>query len=700
MKIGVIRQEKATEVYSACSIETFLERVKKENKGRYISQLRDKLPSLQGSGARFVHIDRIPRICPVAEFRRTQDGSWKFKRYNGVVLVEVDNLSGLAEAEFVKQKAALLPQTFAALVGASGRSVKIWVRFSLPDGTLPATEEQASLFHAQAYRVAVQCYQPLIPFPVTLKEPSLRQGFRMTVDEAPYYHPEAAAFCLEQPVGLSDGTSFREQKLAEKNPLARMEPSYDSYHTLTVMFQAALRRALETLEHWRRGDDLTPLLAPLAEECFKSGIPEEEAVYRTMRHFNYCKDETGLRATFRNVYTEMKGFGTRPSVTREQDTALRLEEFLKRRYEIRFNRMTDDLEYRERNSIRFSFTTLDKRARNSIAIQALKEGIQAWDRDIDRFLHSDYVPAYNPVEEYLFELGEWDGRDRIRELADRVTCNHPHWRNLFYRWFLSMVAHWMGRDKQHGNATTPVLIGPQGYRKSTFCRILLPPELRFGYTDSLDFSSKRDAERYLGRFFLVNLDEFDQISVHQQAFLKHLLQKPSASLRKPYGTSIVEMRRYASFIATSNHKDLLSDLSGNRRFICVEVTAPIDTNVSVNYDQLYAQAFHAVMHGERYWLDDADEALLKESNEDFRQVSPLEHLLMSCFTTASPEAEDGEWLMAMDVFNHLQSKTKEKLALGKLTHLGRLLKKWNVPNKRWGKGSLYYLKRLSDEGNV
>lgn len=160
------------------------------------------------------------------------------------------------------------------------------------------------------------------------------------------------------------------------------------------------------------------------------------------------------------------------------------------------------------------------------------------------------------------------------------------------------------------------------------------------------------------------------------------------------------MRRYASFIATSNHKDLLSDLSGNRRFICVEVTAPIDTNVSVNYDQLYAQAFHAVMHGERYWLDDADEALLKESNEDFRQVSPLEHLLMSCFTTASPEAEDGEWLMAMDVFNHLQSKTKEKLALGKLTHLGRLLKKWNVPNKRWGKGSLYYLKKLSDEGNV
>ena len=700
MKIGVIRKENATEVWSTCTMETFMEKVKKETKGKYISQLRERLPSLQGSEGRFIHLDKIPRVYPVAEFRRTKDGCWKFKQYNGIVLVEVNNLSGLAEAEFVKSKAALLPQTFAALVGSSGRSVKIWVRFSLPDGSLPETEEQASLFHAQAYRVAVQCYQPLIPFPITLKEPSLKQSIRMTVDEAPYHHPEAAAFCLEQPVALSDGTSFREQKLAEENPLVRMGPSYDSYHTLTVMYQAALRRALETMENWQRGDDLVPLLAPLAEECFKSGIPEEEAVYRTLRHFSYYKDETGLRATFHNVYAEMKGFGTRSSMTREQDTALRLEEFLKRRYEIRYNTMTDDLEYRERNSIRFSFMTLDKRTRNTIAIQALKEGIQAWDRDIDRFLHSDYVPRYNPVEEYLYDLGEWDGRDRIRELADRVKCRHPHWRDLFYRWFLSMVAHWMGRDKQHGNATTPVLIGPQGYRKSTFCRILLPPELRFGYTDSLDFSSKCDAERYLGRFFLVNLDEFDQISVTQQAFLKHLLQKPSASIRKAYTSSILEVRRYASFIATSNHKDLLSDLSGNRRFICVEVTAPIDTNVSVNYSQLYAQAFHAVMHGERYWLDDTDEALLKESNEEFRQVSPLEHLLMSCFSIASPEAEDGEWLMAMDIFNHLQSKTREKLALGKLNHLGRLLKKWNVPNKRLGKGSLYYLKKLSDVEKV
>ena len=148
--------------------------------------------------------------------------------------------------------------------------------------------------------------------------------------------------------------------------------------------------------------------------------------------------------------------------------------------------------------------------------------------------------------------------------------------------------------------------------------------------------------------------------------------------------SIQEVRRYASFIATSNHKDLLSDLSGNRRFICVEVTAPIDTNVTVNYRQLYAQAFHAVMKGERYWLDDADEALLKESNEEFRQVSPLEHLYQSCFSIASSEEGDGEWPMTMDIFNTLQEGIREKLPIGKLNYLGRLLKKMECTEQKIG----------------
>ncbi|MGG6549998.1 UNVERIFIED_CONTAM: helicase, partial [Prevotella sp. 15_C9] len=78
---------------------------------------------------------------------------------------------------------------------------------------------EMALFHAHAYRLAVNCYQPLLPYSITLKEPSLNQSCRMTLDEQPYYNPAATTFCLEQPFAIPGETTFKEQKQAETNPL-------------------------------------------------------------------------------------------------------------------------------------------------------------------------------------------------------------------------------------------------------------------------------------------------------------------------------------------------------------------------------------------------------------------------------------------------------------------------------------------------
>lgn len=695
MKITLIRHDKESgkEMLTVCDAGVLMEKMKSETKVGYVTGLRTVLPELEGTHAMYEHIDKLPRIYPALEYARTKDGGRKMKQYNGLLQLEVKKLAGLGEADLVKRQAMLLPQTFAAFCGSSGKSVKIWVRFALPDGNLPKREQEAMLFHAHAYRLAVSCYQPLLPFPITLREPSLTQSCRMTLDEQPEYNPAAVSFCLEQPFSMPGEETFRQRRLAEKNPLLRMEPGYETSQTFVMLFESALDKAFRELENWRRGDDLQPLLVHLAEHCYKAGIPEEEVVRQVLIHYHRQSDEQMVRTILHNLYQECKGFGKKSALTPEQDTALRLEEFMERRYEFRYNTVLNDLEFRQRDSIHFYFKTMDRRARNSIAINALKEGIRAWDRDVERYLTSDFVPLYNPVEEYLCGVGRWDGKDRIRALADLVPCNNPYWRELFYRWFLSMVAHWRGLDRQHGNSTSPLLVGAQGFRKSTYCRIILPPELRFGYTDSLDFKSKQDAERYLGRFMLVNLDEFDQINLNQQGFLKHLLQKPVANLRKPYASSIQEVRRYASFIGTSNQMDLLTDPSGSRRFICIEVTAPIDTNVAINYRQLYAQAMHDIYKGERYWLDDKDEAILKQTNRDFEQVTPLEQLFSSYFQPAESE-EAGEWLTAMEIFNYLQTKTRDRLSISKIACFGRSLRKLDIPCKKSNRGTVYLLEKV------
>ena len=134
------------------------------------------------------------------------------------------------------------------------------------------------------------------------------------------------------------------------------------------------------------------------------------------------------------------------------------------------------------------------------------------------------------------------------------------------------------------------------------------------YTDSIDFKSKQEAERSLGRFFLINIDEFDQINANQQGFLKHLLQKPVANLRKPYGTTIQEMRRYASFIGTSNLKDLLTDPSGSRRFICIEVT---DSPLVLFYVWKVTNTRAVADRKEIRWMSFLSSSLRRESAQPF-----------------------------------------------------------------------------------
>jgi len=324
---------------------------------------------------------------------------------------------------------------------------------------------------------------------------------------------------------------------------------------------------------------------------------------------------------------------------------------------------------------------------NSIALNAQLEGLQLWDRDVRRYINSDRVKNFSPIDDFLQNLPHWDGHDYIRELAGRVKCDNPHWQDLFYRWFLGMVAYWQERDTKHANSTSPLLVGPQGIDKSTFCTEILPPELHLYYTDDLDFSEKRHAMLYLNRFALINLDEFDQISVRHQGFLKHLLQKPSVNVRRPNSAYIEKVRRYASFIATSNHEDLLNDPSGSRRFICVHVSE-IDNSQPIDYRQLYAQAVAALDSGERYWFTREEGVLQTESNREFQQQPLQEQLYYQYFRGADDESE-GEWMLAVEIFQFLQKKSGIKLPSGKMNLFGRFLSKLGILTHRT-KNGVYY----------
>lgn len=697
MKITQLRDKDKTTALTTMDMETWIGKTRTETKTQPVSAFREVLRySLPDS--RCYEADKLPKILPAAEFRRTEGGK-QMKSYNGIVELTVGPLSGGPEITLVKQLAWEQPQTHCVFTGSSGRTVKIWAKFTRPDNSLPQKREEAEIFHAHAYRLAVKCYQPQIPFSILPKEPSLEQYSRLSYDPELMYRPDSVPFYLSQPSGMPEELTYREAVRSEKSPLTRAVPGYDTERAVFMLFEAALRKTHEEIYEAEdegapeRGEDFQAMVTQLAVNCFHSGIPEEETVKRTIFHYYLRRQEVLIRQLVKNVYEEQKGFGKKSSLGKEQYLSLQTEEFMNRRYEFRYNTQVGEVEYRERNSFHFYFNPINKRVLNSIALDAQAEGIPLWDRDISRYIYSNRIPVFNPLEDFLYHLPVWDGKDRIRGLAQTVPCENKHWVDLFHRWFLNMVMHWRGTDKKYANNVSPLLVGPQGCRKSTFCRSLIPPAMRAYYTDSIDFSRKTDAELYLNRFALINIDEFDQISATQQGYLKHILQKPIVNMRKPYGNAVLEIRRYASFIATSNQKDLLTDPTGSRRFICIEVIGTIDTNKAIDYEQLYAQAMYELDHGERYWFDQSEEQIMTRSNREFEQVSLEEQLFYRYFRPAK-EKENGEWLSPAEILEDIKKSSAIPLSNKRVSVFGRVLRKHEIPSKRVHRGTVYHVVRV------
>ena len=638
---------------------------------------------------------KLPVLAFGSTFKKNGDGI-QLRRYNGYVLLEVNGLESQSEAEAVRREAAALPQTLLAFVGLSGRSVKIVVPFVLPDGSLPKKEEQARMFHAAAYQLAVRHYQPQLGSIISLKEPFLSRGCRMSVDPDAYYNPDAVAIRIEQPLQMPDGGDLKIVPSPVRDPLEMMAPGADRNGQIATLFSVILmemtRRFSESPE-----DDIQLLFIDLAQACCRLGIPEEEAVGWTLRYEALKKYKIDIRMAFRTAYT-LENVSNRAeplsSVPPSMSLVLRLDEFMNRRYFFRTNEMSGGVEYLDRSMIQFVYKPYTTKVRNSICLEAQQEGLNVWDKDIDRYVNSDRVPIYHPIDHFLGNLPAWDGKERIRALAGRVPCDNPVWGDLFYRWFLSMVAHWMELDSEHGNSTTPLLVGCQGCGKSTFCLNLLPPVLRPYYTDSIDFGNRRGAELALHRYALINIDEFDSVKSSHQSFLKHILQKAVVNTRLPYQSASRNLRRYATFIATSNNYDLLTDPTGSRRFICVEVKGRIDYAQPIDYDQLYAEAKELLRRDERFGFTPEEEALITENNRDFLQQPAEEQLFLRYFKIAE-DIEEAKPLLASEILDMIAEKQPGfNITKTMILNFGKLLKRNSVPNKRTMRGTCYYVEEV------
>ena len=593
---------------------------------------------------------KLPRICFAADYQ-TQKGKWRMIDYNGLVVLEVNDLQTYEKAVEVRELAKKLPETMLCFLGGSGRSVKIVCRGELYGGGLPKEEEQIRQFHLNIYNTARSAYQNQFNFDIEFLEPRLDRTVYMSADPETGFNPDARPFyadtrhhALPQPVSISR----EEDRLMPGRTVTR------TYHlNWTFIVEQVMGHYFELPDEDREAT----LLMQIASMCLDQGIPKAHAKGMTMLHPVLNRDKLLVEMIFQNVYSVAeqeewrKKHKIRPLKSVPEDTiqAMKTEIFLNSNYEMRKNLLTGVAEYREKFSDDQRFKPLTEEVRNDMTLRATELGLKSWDRDVNRFIDSTRIEQFDPVNTWLDKLPKWDGKDYIKELAARVPNNQPNWEKYLRYWLIGMVAQWRESDKQlSGNALTPLLIGRQGCGKSRFCKILLPEELRDYYNDKINFKNEFDLNIALTSFALINIDEFDKTTGSQQIVLKYLLSSSDVKFRPPYGKTIKQFRRYTSFIGTTNQMKPLVDPTGSRRFVCVGVNGNINFEDNICHEQLYAQALHLFNKGERFWLNDNEIAILIKENEPFQRLNDLVEMIGESFRCPK-ENEQARWWSLGDI---------------------------------------------------
>ena len=576
----------------------------------------------------------------------------------GLIMLNIPCPQGATQIGEMRRRVSQIPYTLLAFAGVSGVTLKVIVRCECQNVSSP---DDYLGFLRDAHESAARLYTSLAMCNLLVEEQRLTRGCRLSYDPQLYYNPEA----LAMPVVREVHDPLEDYEGTEVNDQGEVVgfPDDEVFERIGMAFQTCLSKAIDDA-----GSEPEACLQTLADYCHKACLPEEGCTVRAAWNARFKTLGTDLiRKVFRNAYKNP--YNGRPiSQMNEKERIMRsIEDFLSRRYELRFNTVKQTTEFRP-NDLRFrEWRPLTDRELKSIVVEEMKEGGESWINDIRTYIESAHIKDYNPIHEFLAGCGNWDRKaDYIEDFARRLPTNYARWPQYFHRWFLAMVAQALNLNRDYGNSMVPLLIGEQGYLKTQFCNHILPPSMREYYMKDIKMDNAEQVERVLGRMWLVNIDEYDSKTQREQAKIKRLLTEKEVQVRKMRSDQYTMTPRLCSFIATTNDPTPLPSGDGTRRYLCIEVTGRVNMSGEIPYKQMYAQAVAELRDPDCvYWFTNDDERDIQQHNCLYQQESAPEMVLKQIFQPSKLHKKDFFWTTAAiqrELGNHLKAADVPTLA--------------------------------------
>ena len=399
-----------------------------------------------------------------------------------------------------------------------------------------------------------------------------------------------------------------------------------------------------------------------------------------------------------NIRTEDK-----PKHSRQTSKNKEIESYFSTHYDFRFNTVLGRTEFSPQYANVYS--KVSRYDINTFRRELDSEkGIITSADNLYSIIESSFSPRINPIQEYFKTLPTVDASEVLYKIeinqcaiANLASCvivrNSEKWLPYLIKWLVAVVANAID-DRECRNHTCLVLTGEQGKFKTTFLDLLCPPALKgYSYTGKI-YPQEKDTLTYIGQNLIVNIDDqLKALNKRDENELKNLITCPMVKYRMPYDKYVEEHPHLASFVASVNGNDFLTDPTGSRRFLPFEVLAiDIERAKTISMDAVYTEAKALLKSGFRYWFDDDEIVKLYKEIEEFQVQTAEMELLLRCFEKPTDDNPNCTYMTTTEIITYLGYYTHHPLSL---KHMGEALKRVGfekVSKRREGSSPIYVYK--------
>ena len=390
---------------------------------------------------------------------------------------------------------------------------------------------------------------------------------------------------------------------------------------------------------------------------------------------------------------------------REKYNLRKVEHLLDNWYETRYNVVTGVVEWRHASTTE-PYIRLEDKHEHSMFRNLHLAGQLIPINTLHVILTSDFTPDFNPFTFYRDHLAKWDRvTDYIGQLAATVmTTDDQYWAFCFRKWFVAYAASLV--EDRIINHTVIVLTGAQGIGKTSWMKSLIPHDLKDYLGTAILQTDSKDTSIQLAECALILLDELENLNRRDLTSFKEMITRPGIRIRRPYGRNSDNLPRRASFIASVNYEQILTDMSGSRRYLCSSVTA-LNFLHTIDMNCAMAQAYALFESGFEFWFDQDEIRELTEHNEDYLSKSIEEELVETWFRPVTRDEWDHrstymggfniQLMTATQIAARLTEKAKIILIDNTIVKIGKIMKKLGFERIRKGNSYSYMLRMLDQD---